>query len=155
LTSGVSVVEVESAAEMLDAVQSAEANADALIMAAAVADYTPKAPTDVKLKKTQGELHLDLDRTADILDTIRGVPVRVGFAAETDDLIENAKGKLKAKGLDLVVANAVGGPESPFGADVDRASLVDRSNVEELPLLAKRELADRILDRIRDLLAAN
>ena len=153
--SGVSVVEVESAAEMLEAVQSAAGNANALIMAAAVADYTPTAPTDAKLKKTKGELHLDLERTADILDAVRNVPVRIGFAAETEELIDNAKGKLEAKSLDLVVANAVGGPDSPFGSDTDRAALVDRSNVEELPLLAKRELADRILDRARDLLAAN
>jgi phosphopantothenoylcysteine decarboxylase/phosphopantothenate--cysteine ligase len=153
--SGVVITEVESAGEMLKAVQSAAAKADALIMAAAVADYTPKAPADAKLKKAKGEIRLELERTTDVLDAVRDVPVRIGFAAETEDLIENAKKKLEAKGLDLVVANEVGGPDSPFGADTDRAVLVDRSNVEELPLLAKRELADRILDRMRDLLAAN
>jgi phosphopantothenoylcysteine decarboxylase/phosphopantothenate--cysteine ligase len=152
--SGVTVVEVESAGEMLDAVKEAAEEADALIMAAAVADYTPTSSASEKLKKSDGEFLLHLSRTEDILAAVRDVPVRVGFAAETEDLIENARSKLVDKRLDLVVANRVGAEESPFGSDFNRAILIDAKREEELPLLAKRELADRILDRVRDLLAS-
>ena len=152
--SAVSVVDVESASDMLGAVQSVAGDADALIMAAAVADYTPPVAAQ-KLKKTQETLELKLERTVDILDAVRDVPVRVGFAAETDDLIANARKKLEAKGLDLIVANDVGGPDSPFGSDTNQAVLIDASEeTEELPRLPKRDIADRILDRVRDLLDA-
>jgi len=149
--SGVAVVDVESAAEMLAAVQSAAANADALIMAAAVADYTPAGASGKKLKKGEGTLELKLERTVDVLDAVRSVPVRIGFAAETENLIENARRKLDEKRLDLVVANAVGGPDSPFGSDENEATLIDASGDEVLPRMPKRELADRILDRIAPL----
>jgi phosphopantothenoylcysteine decarboxylase/phosphopantothenate--cysteine ligase len=152
---GMRVVDVESAAEMLDAVRRASDGADALIMAAAVADYRPEATTTGKLKKGTEDLVLQLVRTEDILDLVRDVPVRVGFAAETDDLVPNAQGKLRAKALDLVVANAVGGADSALGADTSQAVLIHASGErEELPRLAKRELADRILDHVRALLDA-
>ena len=153
MPSGVDLVRVESATEMLGAVRAASQGADALIMSAAVADYRPQVTSDAKLKKAEGPLTLALERTEDVLDAIRDVPVRVGFAAETEDLIENARAKLVAKGLDLVVANVVGGENSPFGAETNQAVLLPKNGeAEELPQLSKRELAERILDRVRDLL---
>jgi len=149
---GLTVVEVEATAEMHDAIGSACANADALIMAAAVADYAPASPAGRKLKKDAERLSIDLERTTDIFASVDGPRVRVGFAAETENLIENARRKLADKRLDLVVANRIGAEESPFGSDVNRAILIDAEREEELPLLAKRALAERILDRVRDLL---
>jgi len=153
--SGVAVADVQTASEMLGAIKDACRDADALIMAAAVADYAPASPAAQKLKKGEDELLLSLSRTEDILDAVRDVPVRVGFAAETDDLIGSARKKLEAKRLDLIVANDVGGPNPPFGSDTNQAFLIDATGeAEELPRLPKRELADRILDRVRDLLDA-
>ncbi len=151
---GVTIIDVETAKEMLGALQTACDGADALIMAAAVADYAPVAPAKRKLKKTDGAPSLDLERTVDILATITGPRVRVGFVAETENLVDNARKKLSAKRLDLAVANRVTEGESPFGSDVNRAVLIDAETEEELPLLPKRELADRILDRVVGLLAA-
>ena len=154
--SGMDVIPVESAADMLDAVRESSKGADALIMSAAVADYRPEAPSPSKLKKAEGDLTLTLERTADILDSVRDVSVRVGFAAETQDVIENARAKLTTKNLDLIVANAVGGEQSPFGAETNEAILLAKSGeAEELPRLSKRELAERILDRVRDILATD
>ncbi|MFC2077614.1 bifunctional phosphopantothenoylcysteine decarboxylase/phosphopantothenate--cysteine ligase CoaBC [Candidatus Bipolaricaulota bacterium] len=153
--SGVHIVSVESASEMLEAVRAACGDAEALIMAAAVADYAPAKPAAQKLKKGEDELLLSLSRTEDILDAVRDVPVRVGFAAETDDLVASARKKLEAKRLDLIVTNDVGGPDSPFGSDTNQAFLINATGeAEELPRLPKRELADRILNRVRDLLDA-
>jgi phosphopantothenoylcysteine decarboxylase/phosphopantothenate--cysteine ligase len=148
---GVSIVDVETAEEMYDAVRAACEGADALIMAAAVADYAPTARAERKRKKADDVLTLELQRTVDILATITGPRVRVGFAAETEDLIENARKKLVDKRLDLVVANRIGEAECPFGSDANRAVLIDVETEEELPLLTKRELADRILDRVAGL----
>ena len=152
---GMTVVDVESAADMLGAVRAASAEADALIMAAAVADYRPEAQAESKLKKSECDLRLGLVRTEDVLAAVRDVPVRVGFAAETEDLVENARRKLAAKGLDLVVANRVDGPNTPFGSEANQAVLIDPDGgCDELPTLSKRDLAETILDRVRDLLDA-
>lgn len=151
--SGMNVIHITSAQEMLNAVTSAASEADVLIMAAAVADYAPASSATQKLKKSDHGMDLHLTRTTDILDTVRRVPVRVGFAAETDQLIENAKSKLDRKGLDLIVANDVRTSESGFAADDNRCVLIDaQGNLDELPLLPKREVSDRILDRIVQLL---
>jgi phosphopantothenoylcysteine decarboxylase/phosphopantothenate--cysteine ligase len=145
---GVEVVSVSTAAEMLDATKAACKGADALIMAAAVADYAPTAPAGEKLKKTEAELVVRLGRTTDILAAIGNVPVRVGFAAESENLVKNARGKLAAKKLDLVVANDVGGSNPPFGSDENEVVLVTRDAEERLPRMSKRAVADRILDEI-------
>ena len=145
-------MDVETASEMLDAVKDACQDADVLIMAAAVADFRPEASLEHKLKKGEEELLLRLARTTDILATISGPRGRVGFAAETEDLNGSARKKLVGKRLDLVVANRVDAAESPFGSDANRAVLIDAETEEELPLLAKRDLADRILDRVVGLL---
>ncbi len=126
-------------------------------MAAAIADFRPKAPSDRKIKKDDGLSEIVLEPTHDFLvDLGRTKPpgqVLVGFAAETDDLVENAAAKLARKGLDLIVANDVSQPDAGFEVDTNRAILLDSSgSVEEQPLQTKRELADAILDRVAQLL---
>jgi len=146
---GVDVHAVETAAEMLEAVQRETQGADVLIMAAAVADYTPASPpASQKLKKDADGLTLPLERTQDILGTVLTVPFRIGFAAESDNLVENAKRKLESKALDLIVANDITASGSGFGAESNRCILIDSNGREELPLLPKRDVADRILDRV-------
>ena len=147
--SGMSVIPVESAAEMYDAVEEACSDADVLIMAAAVANYAPEMRATEKLKKDDVDFVLPLNRTQDILASIVDVPIRVGFAAESENLIENAKGKLVAKNLDLIVANDISRSDSGIGADNNECTLLGRSgDIDALPLMPKREVADGILDRI-------
>ncbi|MBE0635901.1 bifunctional phosphopantothenoylcysteine decarboxylase/phosphopantothenate--cysteine ligase CoaBC [Candidatus Bipolaricaulota bacterium] len=152
---GMSVFPVESAAQMLDVVEATCVDADVLIMAAAVADYTPEMCASEKLKKEEIDIDfvLPLNRTEDILATITGVPIRVGFAAESENMLENAKGKLIRKNLDLIIANDISRADSGMGADNNECTILDASgNQEDLPLMPKREVADRILDRIVALL---
>jgi phosphopantothenoylcysteine decarboxylase/phosphopantothenate--cysteine ligase len=145
----VNVVPVSTAQQMCDAVLEHVKSADALIMAAAVADYRPATEAEQKIKKSAGDLSIDLTKTTDILETARGNFVKVGFSAESQDLVENAKVKVKSKGLDLMVANDITEPNSGFGADSNRVSLIDRElNVEDLPLLSKYDVSNRILDRV-------
>jgi phosphopantothenoylcysteine decarboxylase/phosphopantothenate--cysteine ligase len=155
---GVGDVSVVSAQEMRDAVFAALPGASVLLMAAAVADYRPASPQASKIKKDEGALTLALERTPDILAEVaewRGsqpesAPVVVGFAAETEDLIINARAKLERKRLDLIVANPV--PQA-FGDALNQATLIDRDGeVEELPPLPKDELAERVVDRVVALL---
>jgi phosphopantothenoylcysteine decarboxylase/phosphopantothenate--cysteine ligase len=95
-----------------------------------------------------------LERTPDILGTVKGNFVKVGFAAESGNLVENAREKLKQKKLDLIVANDITASDSGFGADTNRVTIIDRTGkVYRLPLLPKREVADKILDRVVGLLA--
>lgn len=151
---GIHVEQVASAQEMLAAVKRAVAGADALIMAAAVADFRPAAAAAEKLKKgTAEEWTLRLVRNPDILASVEGPFVKIGFAAETSDLRTNALAKLKAKGLDLIVANDVTEPGSGFEADTNRVTLFHASGqVEPLPLLPKTAVAHAILDRLVQLL---
>jgi len=152
---GMSVLPVESAAEMLDTVEAASTDADILIMAAAVADYTPEMRASEKLKKEEMDIDfvLPLNRTQDILAAVRDVPIRVGFAAESENLIENAKGKLKRKNLDLIIANDISRADSGMGADNNECIILDASgHQEDLLLMPKRQVAERILDRIVALL---
>ena len=150
---GVTVVPVGRAAEMRDAVAAQCQDADALIMAAAVADYEPASPAEHKIKRKGEAMVIELRETPDILASVRGDFVRVGFAAESRDLEENARDKLQRKSLDLIVANDVTAPGSGFGSDTNRVVILDASGgVERLPLLSKRQVADRILDRVVPLL---
>ncbi len=154
---GIEVVHITSAVQMKEAVTRATAQADALIMAAAVADYQPKSVAGGKIKKavTGESLTLELTRTPDILAETRGDFVRVGFAAETEDIVENAMKKLESKQLDIIVANDVTAPDSGFGVDTNRVTLISRDGkIESLPLMSKREVADRILDKVVELLAS-
>jgi phosphopantothenoylcysteine decarboxylase/phosphopantothenate--cysteine ligase len=152
-TAGMQVVNVATAAEMQEVVTAAVKNTDALIMAAAVADYRPKSIADKKIKKDKAGLTIEMVRTPDILVGIKGDFIKVGFAAESEDLIANAKKKLKGKGLDLIIANDITDKDSGFGTDTNKVTLIDKSGkVEELPLMSKREVADKILDRVVGLL---
>jgi len=144
-TVGVEIIDVRTAQEMHQAVRDAVLQADVLIMAAAVADYRPVSTARDKIKKQGAGLILELELTTDILGSVKGDFLKVGFAAESSDLIENAKQKLQQKGLDLIVANDISG----FGADSSQVTIIDREGkVENVPLLTKKEVADRILDKV-------
>lgn len=153
---GVEVRRVRTACEMFEAVRAAVAGCDALIAAAAVADYRPEAVSADKIKKAdQPELVIRLVRNPDILGEVRGDFIRVGFAAESRDLVANARQKLAEKGLDLVVANDITAPDAGFEADTNRVVFIyPDGRAEELPLLPKYEVAHRVLDRVADLLRA-
>ena len=146
----VEVVRIESAAEMAAAVERLAPVCDAVVMAAAVADYRPVEVSEHKLKKQPGDLTLRLERTEDILASLgaakRPGQTLVGFAAETDDLVENASEKLRRKNLDWIVANKV---SDGFGADTNKVILLGRGEeVVELPLAPKTEVAEKILEKI-------
>jgi phosphopantothenoylcysteine decarboxylase/phosphopantothenate--cysteine ligase len=150
---GINVIKVSTAQEMHQAVEKVVRKTDALIMAAAVADYRPKKAATEKIKKGKTPLILELECTPDILGSVKGNFVKVGFAAETGNLVENAKTKLKQKGLDLIVANDVSASNSGFGANTNQVTIINRAGkVENLPLMSKREVADRILDKVVKLL---
>ena len=145
----VEIVRVNTAQQMCDAVLQQTQRMDALIMAAAVADYRPVSAAEQKIKKANDELNIPLVKTTDILATVSGNFVKVGFSAETQDLVANAKTKVRSKSLDLIVANDVTDPDSGFGVDTNRVTLIDRDlQVEELPVLTKYEVGHRILDRV-------
>ncbi len=150
---GVRVLPVNTAVEMLEAVRSTAASADALVMAAAVGDYRVAQVSPGKIKHGRGNLVLELAPNPDILKEVKGNFVRVGFAAETGNLIANAQKKVQEKELDLIVANDVTVAGSGFGSDDNQVTLIDRTcAVEELPLLPKRVVANRILDKIAGIL---
>lgn len=149
---GVAIAPVGSVAEMRDAVLSACQDADALIMAAAVSDYRPVERASQKVKKGPERKSLELEKTPDFLLEVTGPIVRVGFAAETEDLLTNAQAKLRDKQLDLIAANDVTAPGSGFATDTNQVTLIDADGVEELPLLPKYDVAHRILDRVVALL---
>ena len=152
---GMDVVDIRTAQEMYEAVKKAAAKADALIMAAAVADYRPVKVSENKIKRQQvSSLTLELERTPDILGEVKGNFVRVGFAAESENMVANAEEKLHKKQLDLIAANDITAADSGIGTDANQVVIIDRQDkIEELPLLPKREVADRILDRVVELLA--
>jgi phosphopantothenoylcysteine decarboxylase/phosphopantothenate--cysteine ligase len=156
---GVQLARVESASEMRDAILAALEGADALVMAAAVADYRPVQVSAQKIKKTAERLTLEMTRTPDILGEVadlraagRGPRVVVGFAAETADLLANAQAKLHQKRLDMIAANDVSAPDAGFGVDTNRVTLLwADGTVEPLPLMSKEELAHVIWDRVQRL----
>lgn len=158
---GADLVKVRSAAEMHAAVMDRVAGRDAVVMSAAVADYTPAAPSEQKVKKTDGPITLTLVRTRDILGDLGRLPSRrerrpvlIGFAAETSDVVAYAQGKLAQKGADLIVANDVSRPDAGFDVDTNAVTLVSSNGVEELPLQSKDAVAAAILDRVEQLLTA-
>jgi len=151
------VVKVETAQEMRQAVLAEFAGADVVIKAAAVADYRPQTAATQKIKKRADNLTLALTKNPDILaelGALKSGQLLVGFAAETEDLLAHAGEKLARKNLDLIVANDVTLAGAGFGADTNIVKLLyPGGRVEELPLMAKEALADVILDKIGDLLA--
>jgi phosphopantothenoylcysteine decarboxylase / phosphopantothenate---cysteine ligase len=140
---------VKTAEEMRDAIVAATKDADVLVMAAAVADYRPAGRAGQKIKRTKESMTLDLVPTPDILAEVKGDFLRVGFAAESQELVRNASEKMARKGLDLIVANDITAAGSGFGTDTNQVMIIDKSGAAEtLPLLSKYEVAQRILDRV-------
>jgi phosphopantothenoylcysteine decarboxylase / phosphopantothenate---cysteine ligase len=157
-TSGVEVVRVESAQEMHDAVMTRSVQADVVIMAAAVADFRPKAPSPQKIKKADGVPDLVLEPTTDILAALgrakRPGQVVVGFAAETERLREHAAAKLAEKRVDLMVANDVSASDAGFEVDTNRALLLGADGgADETALLTKEQLAGLVLEKVAALLS--
>lgn len=151
---GVEVVKVTTAQEMRQVVENLAPRTDALIMAAAVADYRPKSAAGQKIKKGDAGLTLELECTPDILGALKGSFIKVGFAAESANLEENAREKLRQKGLDLIVANDITSGDAGFDVDTNRVTIIDKEGgIDSLPLLTKHEVAERVLDRVARLLA--
>lgn len=149
---GAEVINIGTAQEMRQATESIAPEADVLIMAAAVADFRPKSVARDKIKR-RGSFKLELESTPDIIGTLRGDFVKVGFAAEITDMVENATEKMRQKGLDLIVANDVTAADSGFGADTNRVTIIDKDGgIDALPLLSKRQVADRVLDSVARIL---
>lgn len=153
---GVHRIDVATVEQMLIALEQATADADAIIMAAAPADFRPANPADHKLKKADGQqgLTVELVQNPDIIATLAGGGVRVGFAAETRNLAAYAKQKLPAKRLDFIVANDVSAAGSGFGTETNEVIIIHSDGrTEELPLMSKHAVGHAILDRILDRLA--
>ena len=142
-------IAVESAQEMYNAVEQNIAVCDVAMFSAAVADYTYKNPAPQKIKKKQDTLFLELEKTKDILGSVRDLfnfsGVLIGFAAETANILENARKKLESKGCDLIVANDISRLDSGFNVDNNQAYLVTHDGEQELPLLSKKALALAII----------
>ena len=158
---GAEVVKVRSAAEMHAAVMERVPGRDVVIMAAAVADYTPAEPSAQKVKKDEGPVTMTLSRTKDILGELGRLPSRehgrtpvlVGFAAETTDVLTYAREKLTQKGVDLIVANDVSRSDAGFDVDTNAVTLITAGGAEDVPLQAKSAVAAKILDRVEQFLA--
>jgi len=153
------VVRVRSAEEMHRAVMAAASAADVVVMAAAVADYTPADPAALKLAKSTGSLTLTLRRTPDILSDLgvlpsraQGVPVLVGFAAETGDPVSRGETKRVTKRVDLIVANDVSQPGAGFEVDTNAVTIVGADGNDTLSLQTKTSVAARVMDRVERLL---
>ena len=150
---GVELVKITTAQDMLEAVQAALPQTDILIKAAAVADYRPATVAGEKLKKKAGELSIPLERTADILAWVSenshpGLFV-CGFSMETENMLENSRGKLIKKGLDMIVANNLKTQGAGFGVETNVVTLITKDEIRELPLMGKDEVAGKLLDEIQ------
>lgn len=161
---GARVIRVTTAAEMKQAVLDHLSDCAALVMVAAVADYRPLKSASEKMKKAQRErITLEFERTPDILSAVaefrsrQGVPdMVIGFAAETEDLLKNAREKLVSKGLDLIAANDITAPDAGFGADTNRVTLLWKDGrQEELPRLRKSEVGERVIKAVVSALDAS
>ena len=145
---------------MHEAVMRVASNTDVVIMAAAVADYTPASPAAQKVTKGDGPFTLTLQRTKDILGDLGSMraglggerPILVGFAAETHDLLARAREKRARKQVDLIVANDVSQPDQGFDADTNAVTIIDDGGEQVVPLQSKARVAAIILDRIEHLL---
>jgi len=152
---GVKGIRVQTAAEMRDAVLGTLEKSSILVMAAAVSDYRPSERSPEKIKKSSGNLVVNLELNPDILAEAgkrKGNCFMVGFAAETENLLQNARRKLAEKNLDLIVANDVSQPGAGFQVDTNIAKLIEPGGrIEELPLMGKEDLADVVFDRILEM----
>lgn len=148
----VNMVRVESARQMYEAVTEAAANADIVVKAAAVADYRPSNVADEKIKKKDGDMSIQLERTDDIIGTLgankRDGLYLCGFSMETENMLENSEAKLKKKNLDMIVANNLKVDGAGFGTDTNVVTLITREGIEELPIMSKNEVAEEIFSHI-------
>lgn len=148
----VNFVSIKSAGEMFEAVTSVSDEQDAIIKAAAVADYTPVFVSEEKVKKKDGDMNIPLKRTQDILKYLgehkKEQQFLCGFSMETEHMLENSQEKLLKKNVDMIVANNLKTAGAGFGVDTNVVTLITRSSVEELPILTKEEVAHEILNRI-------
>ena len=150
----ITVKNVTTAAEMCSLVLSEVTDSDALIMSAAVADYRPKTSAKQKIKKSNSGLTIDLTKTEDILEKATGNFVKVGFSAESENLVSNATEKIGRKSLDLIVANDITDPDSGFGKDTNKVVIIDdQLQAEHLPILTKYDVGNEILNRVLKVLA--
>ncbi|MGN0319197.1 MAG: bifunctional phosphopantothenoylcysteine decarboxylase/phosphopantothenate--cysteine ligase CoaBC [Lachnospira sp.] len=149
----VKMINVVSAKDMFDAVISEADDADIIIKAAAVADYRPAKAADEKIKKKDSDLSLELERTEDIIGTLgknkKDDMFLCGFSMETENLIENSTAKLTKKNLDMIVANNVKVEGAGFGTDTNVVTFISKDSIEELPILSKEDVADKLLDYIK------
>ena len=146
-------IDVESAADMLEAVLSRYEEADIVIKSAAVADYRPKHAADQKMKKQEGDAAIELERTTDILKTLGAQKTHqllIGFAAETNDALTYGRGKLESKNADYIIVNDVTNPDGGFGNDTNVVTLVSREGEKSYPALDKRMLAHQLLTYISE-----
>lgn len=148
----VKVVPVKSAEDMFQAVTSVSDEQDAIIKAAAVADYTPVTVSDEKVKKKDGDMSIPLKRTKDILKYLgehkRDGQFLCGFSMETEHMLENSRAKLEKKNVDMIAANNLKTAGAGFGTDTNVVTLITKDSVQELPILSKDEVAHEILNRI-------
>ena len=148
----IDVVDIESAKDMFDAVSSRADKMDIIIKAAAVADYRPATVADNKIKKSDDDLSIPLERTTDILKTLgadkKPGQFLCGFSMETQDMLENSKAKLTKKNLDMIAANNVKVDGAGFGVDTNVLTLITKDDIKELPLMSKDEAAESLLDEI-------
>jgi phosphopantothenoylcysteine decarboxylase/phosphopantothenate--cysteine ligase len=151
---GVEVVDIISAEDMYNAVVSRFDRADIVIKAAAVADYRPAVRAEDKIKKSDGDMKIELERTKDIIATLgsmkRENQFLCGFSMETRDMVENSKKKLVKKNLDMIAANNVKVKGAGFAGDTNILTVITKDGVRELPLLSKEEAADVLLDMIAE-----
>jgi len=149
---GIDVIDVVSAEDMYKAVTSKANEADIIIMCSAVADYTPAAYSDQKVKKHDGDISIPLKRTRDILKQLgeqkREGQILVGFSMETENLIENSREKLIKKNADVICANSIATGKTGFAVDTNKVTMIFRNHTKEFPLCSKDETADMILDEI-------
>lgn len=150
---GVNLINIESAQDMYEEVMKRAGESDIIIKSAAVADYTPQNKSNIKIKKQSGDMKIELERTHDILFEVGQAKtdqqILVGFAAETNDVIENAKSKMQRKNLDFIIANDVKKEGAGFGTDTNIVTIIPRQGeIEPLPVMKKSEVARAVFDRI-------
>ena len=152
----IKVINVVSAAEMFDAVTRVSRESDVIVKAAAVADYTPQDYSENKIKKSDDELNIKVNRTKDILrylgENKRENQVLCGFSMETESLVENSRKKLIKKNLDMIVANNLLVEGAGFGTDTNVVTLITKDSSEALPKMPKEEVAEKIADKIKNML---
>ena len=153
---GMNFIPVRTALQMRQAILQNLRGVDVLIMAAAVSDYRPKRVSKRKIKKRRETFLLELEPNPDILYEVgrrKEGRILVGFSAETEDLVKNAKAKLRQKNLDLIVANDITQKGSGFGSSTNVVKIIDRDGkVESLPKMLKKEIAERVLDRVKEIM---